>query len=87
VALEFDPAKSAANALKHGLDFEAAQAIWRDPGALEAPTGIGREPRFLVIGRIGGRYWTAVCTRRGQNVRIISVPRSRKEEVRRYEGA
>jgi len=27
---EFDPAKSAANLVKHGIDFTAAQPIWRD---------------------------------------------------------
>ena len=30
VALEYDPAKSQANLDKHGLDFEAAQALWLD---------------------------------------------------------
>jgi len=27
---EFDPEKSAANLAKHGIDFEAAQALWLD---------------------------------------------------------
>jgi uncharacterized DUF497 family protein len=27
---EFDPAKSAANLEKHGIDFEAVQALWAD---------------------------------------------------------
>ncbi|MBV9288160.1 MAG: BrnT family toxin [Hyphomicrobiales bacterium] len=43
------------------------------------------EPRFLVIGKIGGRVWTAVFTWRGNRVRIISVRRARKDEVERYE--
>jgi uncharacterized DUF497 family protein len=30
----FDPAKSAANLRKHGIDFLAAQALWRDPSLL-----------------------------------------------------
>jgi len=30
VAFEFDPEKSAANLAKHGIDFEAAQALWLD---------------------------------------------------------
>ena len=31
MAFEFDPVKSAANAAEHGIDFEAAQALWDDP--------------------------------------------------------
>jgi uncharacterized DUF497 family protein len=30
---EFDPAKSAANLKKHGVDFLGAQALWSDPPA------------------------------------------------------
>ena len=32
---EFDPAKSAANLKKHGIDFLGAQALWSDPDRLE----------------------------------------------------
>ena len=32
VEFEWDPAKSASNKRKHGIDFEQAQAIWEDPG-------------------------------------------------------
>jgi hypothetical protein len=38
VEFEFDPAKSASNLEKHGIDFGAVQAIWtslRSVGALE----------------------------------------------------
>ena len=82
----YDPDKSAANAAKHGIDFEDAQALWRDPRLLEAPARTDDEPRFIVIGRIGDRVWAAVCVRRGDVVRIISVRRARKEEVDIYEG-
>lgn len=87
MAFECDPAKNAANKAKHGLDLEEAQAIWDDPVALAAQARIGGEPRFIVIGMIGERHWTAVCTLRGDDVRIISVRRARKEEFGRYEGA
>ena len=30
---EFDPAKSEANLLKHGIDFTEAQTLWRIPTA------------------------------------------------------
>jgi hypothetical protein len=83
---EFDPAKSAANKVKHGIDFVEAQALWADDGLVDAPIPLRGEPRFLVIGRINGKHWTAVCTLRGEAVRIISVRRARKTEVMFYEG-
>ena len=84
---EFDPAKSAANKAKHGIDFVEAQALWQDDGLADAPVESEGEPRFLVIGRIDGKHWTAVCTLRGEVVRIISVRRARKTEVMFYDGA
>ncbi len=84
---EFDPAKSAANKAKHGIDFVEAQALWLDDELVDAPVPSKDEPRFLVIGRLDGKFWTAVCTLRGESVRIISVRRARKEEIGYYEGA
>lgn len=81
---EYDP-KSAINKMKHGLDFEQAKALWEDENLLEVPVLRTGEPRFLVIGMIEGKVWTGVITYRGGAVRIISVRRSRKEEVEHYE--
>jgi hypothetical protein len=44
------------------------------------------EPRYLVIGKIGDRCWSAVITFREEKTRIISVRPSRKEELEIYEG-
>ena len=85
MAFEYDPNKSAANKLKHGIDFEEALALWSDPWLLEAPARTDDEPRFLVIGKILDRHWSAICVRRESNIRIISVRRARKQEVERYE--
>ena len=82
---EYDPAKSTINKMKHGLDFEQAKALWKDENLLEVPVLRTGEPRFLVIGMIEGKVWTGVITYRGEAVRIISVRRSRKEEVEHYE--
>ena len=82
---EYDHAKSAINKMKHCLDFEQAKALWEDENLLEVPVLRTGEPRFLVIGMIGGKVWTGVITYRGEAVRIISVRRSRKEEVEHYE--
>jgi uncharacterized DUF497 family protein len=83
---EFDEPKSRANARKHGIDFNQAQELWRDPYLIEISAVTADEPRYLVIGRIGAKHWSAVVTYRGENIRIISVRRSRPEEVALYEG-
>lgn len=82
---EFDPAKSAANKNKHGIDFVDAQALWDDPDFIELPAIATGEPRFVVIGRIAGKHWSGIVTYRGGRVRIISVRRAREEEVKIYE--
>jgi uncharacterized DUF497 family protein len=84
---EYDPAKSAANKEKHGIDFDAAQALWLDDKMAELPSTaeVVNEVRYMVIGRITGRHWTAIVTQRGDAIRIISVRRARKEEVGYYE--
>ena len=82
---EFDKRKSASNKTKHGIDFTQAQALWDDPDLLEIPARKMDEPRFLVIGRIGKTHWSGIITWRGERIRIISVRRSRKEEVTLYE--
>jgi len=83
---EFDSRKSVGNQQKHGLDFQQAQALWEDPDLIEIPVQTIDESRFLVIGMIAGKHWSGIITYRGHRVRIISVRRSRKEEVEIYEG-
>jgi uncharacterized DUF497 family protein len=86
VEFEFDERKSRTNAGKHGIDFAAAEALWLDDALVEIPARIADEPRFLVVGMIADKHWSAVITYRGNRVRIISVRRSREEEVAIYEG-
>ena len=81
---EFDPAKSAANLEKHGIDFIGAQALWSDPDRLEIPARSRGEPRTQVIGRISKLMWSAFITMRGDRIRIISVRRARDEEKAAY---
>jgi uncharacterized DUF497 family protein len=86
VEFEFDPAKSEANKAKHGIDFAEAMALWEDENRIEIPARTSEEDRFLVIGMISGKCWSGVITYRGDVIRIISMRRSRSEEVRLYEG-
>ena len=83
---EFDEAKSGSNKAKHGIDFIEAQALWLDDMLVEIPARTQDEPRYLVVGMIGGQQWSAVITYREDRIRIISVRRSRDEEVMLYEG-
>lgn len=82
---EFDLGKSTSNNKKHGIDFLEAQALWDDPDFIEIPLKTVDEPRFLVIGKISEKHWSAIIAYRSEEVRIISVRRSRKEEVEIYE--
>ncbi len=82
---EFDDEKSKANSEKHGIDFYVAQELWKDPDLLEIQAKSEDERRFLVIGRIGAKHWSAVVTYRNERLRLISVRRSREKEVELYE--
>ena len=82
---EFDNKKSQANLEKHGIDFHSAQELWKDPDLLEFQAKFDNESRFLVIGCIANKHWSAVVTYRNRRIRLISVRRSRKNEVELYE--
>ena len=82
---EFDSAKSAANKVKHGIDFVDAQTLWTDPDRLEVPARPMDEPRVMIIGSIAQACWSATVTYRHEDtIRIISVRRARKDERARY---
>lgn len=85
IEFEFDTKKSLTNLNKHGIDFVQAQAVWSDFNFLEVQARSDDEPRFVVIGRIKDKHWSAVITYRDGRVRIISVRRSRQAEVELYE--
>ena len=82
---EFDNRKSQTNKKKHGIDFIEAQALWNDPDRIEIPAQTVDEERFLIIGKISDKCWSAIIIYRIENVRIISVRRSRIEEIDIYE--
>lgn len=85
ITFEFNEQKSQANLLKHGINFIDAQTLWDDPRLLEIPAKTEDEPRYLLIGLINVKHWSAVITYRNESVRLISVRRSRSEEVALYE--
>ena len=85
MSFEYAPQKSAANFEKHGIDFDEAQMLWGDPDLLEVPAKTVDEPRWLVVGKIDGKHWSAVITHRQGTICLISVRRSRQEEIELYE--
>ncbi|MEQ1557493.1 MAG: BrnT family toxin [Methyloglobulus sp.] len=85
VLFEYDENKSQANFLKHGITFIDAQLLWQDCRLLEIPAKTEDEPRYLVIGMIDGKHWSAVITYRSGFIRLISVRRARTEEIMLYE--
>ena len=82
---EFENKKSEENKKRHGIDFAEAQRLWDDPDRIEIPAKTIDEPRFIVIARIADKYYSGIITYRGERIRIISVRRSRREEVEIYE--
>jgi len=84
MAFEFDPAKSAANLAKHGIDFIDAQQLWSDHARLESDARSKTEPRYQVLGRIGDTIWSAFITYRAERIRIISVRPARRAERVQY---
>jgi len=86
MGFEFDVNKSNRNKKKHKIDFIEAELLWEDPDLIEIPIKTKDEPRYLIIGKISEKHWSGIITYRGETIRIISVRRSRKEEVTIYEG-
>ncbi len=82
---EYDDKKSEINKSKHGLDFIEAQELWKDPDIIQIKANSDTESRYLVIGNIKNKIWSAVITYRGEKIRIISVRRARNSEVTIYE--
>lgn len=82
---DWDEAKSAENLVKHGVDFAAVEGFEWDSAliALDGRRDYG-ELRYSVFGLIGDRLFNLVFTPRAGRVRVISLRRANRREVRRY---
>ncbi len=84
----WDPAKAAANLSKHGVSFEDAATVFRNPLAkvLPDPTHSEDEVRLLIIGHsAGGRLLLVVFTETADRLRVISARDASARERREYE--
>jgi uncharacterized DUF497 family protein len=84
IQFDYDPFKSDSNRDKHGIDFIDAQMLWENE-YIEQPSDYVGENRTEYIGKIKGKYWFAVATKRNGKLRIISVRRARKYEREEYD--
>ena len=82
---EYDKRKSCTNKEKHGIDFEEAKELWKDIELVQLSAKTEHEQRYICIGLINEKYWTAIITYRSEKIRIISVRRSREKEIELYE--
>ena len=82
---EWDPNKSRTNKTKHGIDFDTATELWSDQNRIEIQINFPAENRNTLIGKVGNKLWTAIFTLRGEAIRLISVRRARKKELKLYE--
>ena len=84
ITFEWDNEKSRSNEAKHGIDFNTARTLWDDGNRLEIQSPYPLESRSILIGKLDKKLWTAIFTRRGSSLRIISVRRARKREANLY---
>ena len=80
---DWDAEKARANLDKHGVSFEAVEGFdWA--GAIEAEDvryDYG-EKRIQALGLIGDRPHVLVYTRRGDTIRVISLRKANRRELR-----
>lgn len=85
---QFDPKKAASNLRKHGVSFADAEGVFFDPLAIHRVDPHAEdEERFVALGMgSAGQLLVVAYTIRDGEVRVISVRRATRREVRDYEG-
>ena len=90
IDFDWDPAKAASNAAKHGVAFPDAMSVLNDPLGLSIPDPAASEERWVTVGLAAtGKLLVVVHTweETGENsaaVRIISARRATRREARQY---
>jgi uncharacterized DUF497 family protein len=83
---EWSKAKAKGNYAKHGVSFEFARGVFKDPFAVEFLDNREDygEKRFVIIGRADGYLLYVAYTEREEAVRLISARRATKFEKKIY---
>ncbi len=84
-AFEWDERKRQTNLREHRIDFLDARRVIDEPTFVRRSDKKG-EARFLVYGFIEALEVVVICTFRGENCRIISARRARRDERKKYHG-
>ena len=79
----YDKNKSITNKAKHGISLEEAKELWLVP-TVEVDARTMGEPRFMIISKINGKFYSCIYTLRDEAIRLISARRSRKDEEEIY---
>ncbi len=90
---EWDAAKAASNRRKHGVSFDLAATVFRDPLMISIPDGehSESEERWITLGQAeNGKLLVVIHTyheisANAATVRIISARPATKHEQRQYE--
>ena len=88
IAFSWDPVKADINVRKHGVAFDEATSVFRNPLArvLPDPTSPKGEDRAIIVGHSEqGRLLLVVFTERDGRLRIISARPVSRRERREYE--
>lgn len=84
--IEYDEPKNQRNIEERGISFEIATGFDFE-NALEVEQNIAGETRYFALGMIDDRLHALAYTLRGDAVRIISLRKANKREVKYYEQA
>ena len=87
VSFEWDEKKAGENYAKHGVSFQFATHVFRDPFAVERIDDrhdYGEE-RFILIGAAAEVVLFVVYSEREERIRLISARRATKHEQEDYE--
>ena len=88
MTFEWDPRKAAENHARHGVTFEEAATVFRDPLSATGadPDHSVDEDRFITFGMsMAGRLLVVAHTDRDDTIRIISARPATPIERRVYE--
>ena len=80
--ISWDERKREAVLAKHGIDFVDILPMFA--GRLLVIPSHREEPRWLAIGMVDGLEYAVVFTRRGDELRLISARRAKRNERRHY---
>lgn len=86
VKYEWDEVKRRANLAKHGVDFaDATEFNWSS--ARIGEDNRHSEQRYTALGFVAARLYVAALTQRNGRIRLISLRKANRREIRSYYGS